>query len=128
MTMFNSQKINTDPAPFSGGRNQRISREEYLGIDPVMRKCVWLLDPRPEYDNNPNPVLVAFRDYAALETFGTVSEATIDRWIDAFASYDEFGGYDLWDHPKNTFHAFTVAEPEHIDHARKVIARLAALL
>ena len=119
--MFNSQHINTDPRPW------KCREHEPPCIDAQMSIACPNYAPSHEYDNRPNPVLVAFRDYAALETFGTVSEAVIDRWAGAFASYDEFGGYDIWEHPKNVFHAFTIASPEQIKHARKVFARLEAL-
>lgn len=66
--------------------------------------------------NPTNPILVAFR-----------ANSEAEWWELGFAAYDTFGGYDLWEHPKNRFHAFTLATPEAVDHARRVLTRLANL-
>lgn len=71
--------------------------------------------------HEPNPVLLGYREHT---THRGVS--TADEWLSAFAAYDAFGGYDLWDHRKNVYHSLTTASPDQVEHARHVIERLAA--
>lgn len=114
--IFNSQKINTDPEPFlSISDGKRITRAKYLSGSPAARKAGWMLAPRHKYDNNPNPVLLSFRADAE-ESVGTDAGEFIEtvstlatHWLNSDGVGD---GY---------------ATPAHIDHARKVLTRLASL-
>ena len=74
-----------------------------------------------EPSNEPNPVLIAFR--ATLEEFPHLGAWA---WATAFDAHAAFGGYKTWEHPRNVYHALTVARPDQIEHARRVIGRLAA--
>lgn len=55
MTMYNSQRVNNDPEPWKGFSHMRYAKEEGQS-----NFAVW--GPRPEYDNNPNPILIKFRE------------------------------------------------------------------
>jgi hypothetical protein len=72
--------------------------------------------------HEPNPVLLGYREHVARR--GT---STADEWLSALAAYDAFGGYDLWDHRKNVYHSLTTATEWQIEHARRVIEKLAVL-
>lgn len=92
--MFNSQKINTDPQPWlceCGGSRSDMPENPYglIGHD-------YLLAPRPEFDNKPNPILVEFRNLTNRDA------ASVLRQLPSFYT-------------------------PHIDHARKVLQRLANL-
>ena len=105
--MFNSQKINNDPEPYIGWSGKRYSEESHtyatLEDGPVGE------EPRPEYDNNPNPILVAFREDLphALVPFVTTQEAA--KW---------------WLHLPDYRDMEECFSPKHIDHARKVLEKL----
>ena len=124
MTMLNSQKINTDPAaPYVvAGYGRRNGKPEtwrgeardddhaieqfdaaYPGSDPHTYGQI----PRSDYDNNPNPLLVAFREALAHSVTGHTPPELAAAWLE-----------DPW--PK-------CLTPEQIDHARKVLQRLTAL-
>jgi len=98
--MFNSQKTNTDPLqwvnPNSGGR---YARQEFGDFEHK---------PRPEFDNNPNPILVAFRD--RRETQPSKSIAELARGELVWLRRDLPAAFD--------------ATREHIDHAKRVLERL----
>lgn len=93
--MFNSRKINNDHEPYVGWSGKRYNEETRtfasLEDGPVG------VDPRPEYDNNPNPILVEFREAEA--------PGKIYRWLDLLDGATEWS-------------------QEHIDHATKVLTRL----
>jgi hypothetical protein len=96
---YTSGKISHDPYPV------RIA-----GRDARSKRMLWPADvyaPRPELDNH-NPILVAYREYDErnARVFRTWA-STMHGW-----SWDRFN--------------FTPT-PEHIDHARRVLTKLAAL-
>lgn len=102
--IFNSQAINTDPQPFllmpakmrvtPARAHHEAPRHRLLGG--------WVEnDPRPEFGNCPNPLLVWFRGAAA----GGVRARDVDL------NYAEYDG-ERW---------------EHVEHARRVLLRLIAL-
>lgn len=108
--MFNSQKINTDPEPWT---------QKWLDGIMTRHKCMgqthnrWRYQPRPEFDNKPNPILVEVRK---------CEQATGDQWgrnmmLDALTSDTRA--------PEIFREAVREACPEHLDHARKVLERLA---
>ena len=104
MTQFASKTprdLNHDPHPYRYANGDRRVAPEVDPDDPTTR------DPRPEYDhpqhNEPNPILVRLRversDPAGFVKSGDLSRMDID---------------------------ISDATPEHIDHARRVLSRLAA--
>ena len=68
-----------------------------------------------------NPILVAYRDRIAQLNLRDGVEA----WLFALDALGEFGGYTLWDHPKNIYHSLTIATPREANIARRVLERLA---
>ena len=117
MAIYNSQKRNNDPMPWHEWETgTRYSGEEVRAKNA--RGETWYglaLDPRPEFDNNPNPLLVEVRK---------CEQATGDQWgrsmmLDALTSDTRA--------PEIFREAVRESRPEHIAHARKVRARLAAL-
>lgn len=114
--MFNSQKINNDPKPWrfvhSNGSETRVrdaSGYEELG---------WEYDPRVEYDNQPNPILVEFRYHAHQDWTGRGTAWLARHWTSSEYMWQEMCLSDdsLSDEPLGT--------PEQEDHARKVLTRL----
>lgn len=95
---FNSQKINTDPRPWVDSRGLHWTRETAPGSGEVRK-----LMARPQFDNNPNPILVGLR--RAIER-----GISVDTIRFAFASCDA-----------NPPHHIT---RDHIEHARRVLMRL----
>lgn len=93
--MFNSQRINNDPEPYRyttrGGIVKRASRQEH--VLPAYSER----DPHPEYDNNPNPILVEFREAEA--------PGKVYRWLDLLEGPTDWS-------------------EEHVEHATKVLTRL----
>jgi hypothetical protein len=67
-----------------------------------------------------NPVL------AALRTFPR-GRFTIAVWRGALDNFDAFGGFMDWEQSSHPYHVLTLATPEQVDHARRVLARLEAL-
>lgn len=122
--MFNSQKINTDPTPLysvlmRSARNGSTSEwamrsiskdtaiETAIGVYPGHEvHSVGVIYNRPEYDNNPNPLLENFR--------------LIDDGRKEFADWVR----DIGQNPEKWAALYA---PAHIDHARKVLKRLTRL-
>lgn len=69
--MFNSQKINNDPEPYIidlGLALGTVRGSQDAGSHWDSHDTYY--DPRPEYDNNPNPILIQFRkdrDFTRIE-------------------------------------------------------------
>lgn len=96
--MFNSQKINNDPEPYIidfGLALGTVRSSEDSGSHWDSHDTYY--EPRPEYDNNPNPILVEFREAEAPDK--------VTRWLDLLDGAEEW-------------------PPEHINHARAVLTRL----
>lgn len=109
MTGYTSGKTTRDPKPWlSTATSPDLRASEYLDDD-------WAFRPRPEYDNH-NPILVGYR-----------ANPDIDLWDIGFAMFTSFGGNRDWDERGHYFHSFTIATPEQVDHARRVLTRVAAL-
>lgn len=119
--MFNSQKINNDPEPFvvsyQGVDAKRVSQphaaqlpshryENGFGETVIVRYA-----ERPEYDNNPNPILEYFRDAMQTGEYEMVALATL--WVGLINSGYGWEGDGL--DPSS----------EHLEHAAKVLERLA---
>lgn len=99
MTIYNSQHINNDPEPYLWRSGERTSEPSMWGNRPSH-----IFNPRPEYENNPNPVLVAFRKHGP----------------------GLFGGTEGWlQYAMHGTHADGVPFTEvHLEHAIKVLSRL----
>jgi hypothetical protein len=93
MAIFASRRVNVDPEPWVHPLKSGYRR--------AGRLPGWKFDPRPEFDNVVNPILVEFR--YMYESRGFEAIGYYLRWIEM----------DGW-------------EPGHIDHARKVLRKLAA--
>lgn len=96
--MFNSQKINSDPVPYIidfGLALGTVRSSEDAGSHWDSHDTYY--DPRPEYDNNPNPILVEFREAEA--------PGKIYRWLDLLDGATEWS-------------------QEYVNHSRKVLTRL----
>lgn len=74
-----------------------------------------------EPSNEPNPVLIAFRESVASFPAST----GVDAWLRALDAVDAFGGYVHWERPGHIYRVLTVARPDQIAHARRVLERLA---
>ena len=124
--MFSSQKISRDPWPYVwAGHSERdqmradthMFRKGAPSYHPTMP---YQYRPRPEFDNNPNPVLELFREGRsggplhedARDYLRAMSE---DQW--AYAS-------DQANVEVNTMAVERGATDAHYAHARKVLQRL----
>ena len=94
-----------------------------LNNDPVPhaeRGGTTVFAPRPEFDhaqhNEPNPVLIAFREDKVLE----VPERAL-VWSVAIDAFGMFGGWKSWGKPDHPHYVLTTATPEQIEHARRVV-------
>lgn len=100
--IYNSQTINSDPFPY-------VDREDGPGRE--IRQAWgdgWTeYEPRPEYDNNPNRVLLKYREFR-----GTGNDLA-RRWTKTPSTLEEIFSAAL-------IHSGEVA------HAKKVLTRLAA--
>lgn len=121
MIFASTPPINDDPQPYkypSGYRNNVGGA--YAGEWPRIM-------PRPAFDrpraHEANSVLIAFRKYAALKD--VAPEHALEYWLFGFSSFEVFGGFKDWVAPSHPFHALVVASNEQIDHARRVLTRLA---
>ncbi len=98
MAIFASRRVNVDPEPWvNPAGDLRYHTQVHGG---------WKFDPRPEFDNVVNPILVAFR-------------VVYDREAAGFLA-----GAEMREIEKGKWSA--VASREHIDHARRVLQKLAA--
>ena len=99
---------------------------------PPLCTCGWqgrrfdgpiLAEHIAEFDHvqhdEPNPILVTFRRRA--------DDETLDFWICGLDALAAFGGWTEWDSPRHPLHSLTLATDEQIDHARRVLTRLANL-
>ncbi len=105
--MFNSQKINNDPEPYIidfGLALGMVRSSEDAGSHWDSHDTYY--DPRPEYDNNPNPILVQFRETQEEE----LPYSDTREWL-----------YFLNNPLTNSW---SYATEKHVIHARKVLERL----
>jgi hypothetical protein len=93
-----------------GSRDPETFKQRYK---PGQSGPFGVLEPIHYPNHDANPILVAFRD-----------DEEVDVWLWSLDSWDEFGGYTVWDDPNSRFHALCDATQEHIDHARRVLERL----
>lgn len=73
-----------------------------------------------EFDPPVNTVLQAYRKFS--HRLGAV-----DLWLAAHDALEAFGGYVTWDDPEHAFHVLTKAHSAEVQHARRVLTKLAAL-
>jgi hypothetical protein len=107
--------LNHDPEPWQAPwPNLRRSESR----SPFNVHDRWEHKPRPEFDhaqhNEPNPILVAFREDARVQIEDGMDVIDVAvSWIEGESLGDDgvFVGYD----------------PDFLDHARKVLTRLARL-
>jgi hypothetical protein len=66
--------------------------------------------------HEPNPILVAFRAHR-LSAAG--------EWHAAVFATEIYGGMRAWDAPDHPFHVLTTASDEQLDHAERILNRLA---
>lgn len=113
--MFNSQHINNDPRPYYVEENDtRYSKDEILAASILNAPADMIyhlahLEPRPEFDNNPNLILLRFRRYCdKYPRMTLVHAAEAFLWVIN-------GGFtlDKWSYTR-----------ERINHAKKVLERL----
>lgn len=103
--------LNRDPLPF-------VTRDELRYRNSCTCGCnISRHDPRPEYDrpqhNEPNPILLAFRDHVAWNWVYLPHDTTYAEDVETFDGLRDG--------------AFLNTTPAQVDHARKVLQRLAAL-
>ncbi len=125
-----SSRENTDPRPYFVAEMQdedhdgRCTQAEvtasandprYEGVGGTLYNLARFL-PRPEFQcAHPNPILVSFRDQAMWD------QTTEDGKREELAEW-------LWWLSDETHVVNRFQRRDHIEHARKVLARLAALL
>lgn len=121
--MFRSMPSFADPHPWAWEDGCRLGKSNCLH----RHNEKGTYSPRPEFgpaSNNPgNPILIAYREQIQRHPLTVDAES----WLAAFAALDAFGGYSVWEHPSNVFNSLVDADPEHVDHARQVIERLATI-
>lgn len=105
-----SGKVDTvDPEPWAYRRNSKTGPGPFGTPDRAAartdRAMLWF--PRPEYDRNINPI---------LEDFRASTNTSLARWIVALSSFTA--------QPEGTGHR---TEPQHVEHAKRVLMKLAAL-
>lgn len=107
MTIYNSQRVNSDPLPWMNPEGERVSNKTRMGSvyyhspEDAMR---YKRHPRPKYDNNPNPLLEAFRKHGP----------------------GLFGGTEGWlQYAMHGTHVDRVPFTEaHLEHAHRVLTKL----
>ena len=109
--MFASRKINRDPMRwYCEECDMRHAELDFCEHDVIEH------DPRPEFDNNPNPVLVAFRERweASGGSIGLADASRLRRLSVHFLT-----------RINGEFYTQRGVSRAHIDHARRVLQRLA---
>lgn len=132
--MFHSQKINTDPRPYyiaEDDSRRTVVEIEADGGDERFPNGGLLynlakFDPRPEFDNNPNPILIDFRRFIAGrgETASSRSAAVyLAALVDPDVENEATHSLDrLYEEP----YRYSERQAQEA-HARKVLQRLARL-
>jgi hypothetical protein len=122
--------LNHDPEPWVS-HHGRHEDADPAGWDFDVE---FTLHPRPEFDhvqhNPPNSILVQIREDNERSQFavnGVPLSARLDMWLMSIANLDTFGGFKSWDSPGHPRHVLTTASEQEIDHARRVLTRLAHL-
>lgn len=105
--------LNRDPRPYRHAANEARVKHYIEGQEAYG----WAYDPRPEYDhaqhNEPNPILLAFRQHRTWEWV----------YINEDQSYAE--SVERFDGLRDE--SFMNVSPEQINHARRVLTRLASI-
>ena len=104
--MFNSQQVNNDPEPIRVMPDTRLEYRTESCVTKIPYETEFLYEPRPEYDNNPNPILLAFRE--DVEDARGDDSGIVEEWL----AHLQDAEYHL-NHPE-----------EEVDHARKVLTKL----
>ncbi|WP_025157229.1 hypothetical protein [Leifsonia aquatica] len=121
MTGYTSGKTTHDPFPWVGEPGHANTPNRYGFRETGEGAPFWddvRFDPRPEYDNH-NPILVAFREYAALDNFGHVSHLIVhqvrEHLIVGVARAGFYEGFLAVERARQNSSA------EQLEHARRVI-------
>lgn len=128
-TIYGSRSRNVDPLPYVDGHTDAAGSPrrfaEPYHVDGDGTDCPWCITryaPRPEFDPTPihpvNPILAAFRRADAARLVKTYP--TMSSLAEAWAS-----GLDQWGVHASV--AGNEATEQHVEHARRVIERLARL-
>ena len=118
--LFASQLVNSDPFPgvYSDGVRCRV--HHISGYGP-RRDEKPKFDPRPEFSNHPNPILVMFRRIDEARSLSTRAET-------AALVLEDLDGYQIgYDGADEMDDAYDGATEEHCDHARKVLSRIVSM-
>lgn len=108
--MFNSQKINNDPFPYVSESGSRHANPGWMGSEYFSNR-----QERPEFDNNPNPLLLDLRK-------------TIEDSVSSRKTVYRLNNDLLWAYEGKLLEKYPdILKQGHIEHARKVLTRLAAL-
>ncbi len=110
--MFNSQTINNDPEPYIidfGLALGMVRSSEDAGSHWDSHATYY--DPRPEYDNNPNPILIYARNFLVTDLSDDPIQ-TLLTWLDS--DWTQI----LW------IVGSCKVVLDRIEHARKVLERL----
>jgi hypothetical protein len=113
MAIFASQAQNFDPEPWVSPDGWRFD------CNPIGDNR---FDPRPEYGNRVNPVLVEFRRFCGSDEWNIgASDVGVyaDSWVELI---------DLYDRDHATWGPLWTCSDDEFDHARRVLQRLANLL
>lgn len=124
MAILNST-VGADPFPWAFSRDCQITKGDVWNRNRFAERVDAALGwfPRPEYENHPNPILIAFR--AARLTQNGI--ATPVEWLMALQAYEGFGGYRHWELPGHPFLTLLASRDDEREHARRVLERLEAL-
>lgn len=123
MRALASRRVNTDPKPYyvaelaDSAHDGRVaessvdfSSTEYDGEGGTLYHLA-KLRPRPEFANNPNPILEAFRAYCAARTVSLAACARVELvWLSRGMATGQ-----------------REATLEHEAHARKVLTRISTM-
>lgn len=113
--MFNSQKINNDPTPWAIYDNDGCFTGDLTCTPSSIRSWETVkYTPRPEYDNNPNRILVAFRENTK-QGEDLLEHAKMQISILDYVTGLLLGAEQGWE---------PIHSEEHMKHARKVLTRL----
>ena len=98
MTIYNSQRVNNDPQPYLWRSGERTENPSVWGNRPPHT-----FNPRPEYENNPNPILEEYRS----------STQVTEIWLVTIE-------YTL----RKTQQYRTPPQEDQLDHAHRVLTKL----
>lgn len=123
--MYASQNINTDPAPYQvwtrmGDEAFYAGNGSAIPFDDGKRFTKHA--PRSYYDNDPNPLLIEFREHLAGLIGGwRIAPSEARHWLELLKRDPGMNDSCLWGE------WMADGKTDHIEHLRKVLTRIAAL-